>query len=45
MGNEINTLHEFFVHTEGLAYIIIGVFLISFLCFYRVLVGRETEEE
>jgi len=44
MTDGINTLHEFFVFTEGTIYIIIGIFLVSFVWFYKTLTSKEEKE-
>ena len=44
MTDGINTLHEFFVHTEGTIYVIIGVFLVFFVWFYRTLTAKDKKK-
>ncbi len=39
-----HTLFDFLTHTEGATYILVGVFLVSFIGFWKFLTEREREE-
>ena len=39
-----HTLFDFLTHTDSVTYILIGVFLISFIGFWKFLTEREREE-
>lgn len=39
------TLVDFLTHTEGITYILVGVFLLVFLSFWRYLTEREENEK
>ena len=38
---EFHTLYEFMVYTKSLTYILMGVSLVLFLCFFRFLTARD----
>ena len=45
MGDTINTLHDFMLHTEGLTYILIVAALCGFVFFWRFLSERDDDRD
>ena len=45
MEPAFHTLHDFMVHTKGIAYLMIGVALIVLPLFWRFLTGRDDKKK
>ena len=41
MNMEFHILYEFMIYTKSLTYILMGVSLVLFLCFFRFLTARD----
>jgi hypothetical protein len=42
-GQEFHTLQEFYLHSKTLTYVLMGLVLIGFLGFWRLLTGRQED--